>query len=235
MQTPKFSIITPVFNNEKEIEQCLKSVAAQTYTNIEHIIIDGNSNDNTVNIIMDFSIKHPHLKFLSEKDNGIYDAMNKGIQMASGDYLYFMGSDDVFYNELVLSQIADETKSFDLIYGNVWFKHKQIIYNGASDKRKIIDCSICHQAAFFHKRIFDAVGVYGATLKYAGDWDLFLRCFYNEKIKIKYVDNIICIFNDLGISGYHSESKKTKYRVLYHRLGIWGVLSYWRIQLKKYL
>ena len=234
MQTPKFSIITPVFNNEKDIEQCLKSVAAQTYTNIEHILIDGNSNDNTLNIISAYSNKYSHIKYLSEKDNGIYDAMNKGIQMASGDFLYFMGSDDVFYNELILSQIANEIDSYDLIYGNVFFKHKKIIYNGTSDKTKIIDCSICHQAAFFHKRIFDVVGMYDSTLKLAGDWDLFLRCFYTKNIKIKYIDKIICLYNDLGISGYQSESRKSKYKVLFHRLGVWGILKYWWIQLKKY-
>lgn len=231
---PKISIITPVFNNEMEIGRCIDSVFGQTYTNIEHIIIDGKSTDNSLSIIKE-KAAHFDIIYISEKDEGIYDAMNKGIALASGDYLYFLGSDDVFYANNVLQEIVVKFENNDIIYGNVFFKHAQHIYAGEYNKNRIIDQSICHQAAFFSKRTFKIIGTYDTQLQLAGDWDLFLRCFYHDDINIRYIENIICLYNDLGASGYASENRKTKYRVLYNRLGINGILKYVSIQIKKKL
>ncbi|MEN9446895.1 MAG: hypothetical protein RJA25_184 [Bacteroidota bacterium] len=235
MYLPMISIITPVFNNEQDIAHCIDSVAAQTYQYIEHIIIDGNSTDATLSIIKTKASKNSTLKFISENDNGIYDAMNKGIQMASGDFLYFMGSDDVFYANSVLENIIQDLEGNDLVYGNVFFKHKKIVYDGAFNKTRIIDQSICHQAAFFSKRTFASVGMYDTKLKLAGDWDLFLRCFYHKNISIKYIDTIICLYDESGASGQNSENRITKYLTLYKRVGVFGIMKYWFIQIEKKL
>lgn len=233
MEPIKISIITPVFNNEKDIGYHIDAVSKQTYQNIEHIIVDGNSTDNTLHIIKKKANEIATIKFMSAPDNGVYDAMNKGINMATGEYLYFMGSDDVFYNEKTLSEVVPKFENTDLIYANVLFKHKQIIYAGEFDKNRIIDQSICHQAAFFKHNLFEKVGRYNSNLKFAGDWDLFLRCFYHPQITIKYLDTVVCIYNEQGISGYQTENRYTKYKILLQRLGISGVLKYLSIQLRK--
>jgi hypothetical protein len=144
-----------------------------------------------------------------------------------------MGSDDEFYGNDVLNNISNELKDFDLVYGNVFFKHKKIVYDGKYGKRRIIDRSICHQAAIFSKRVFNMVGAYNKKLKLAGDWDLFLRCYFNKNIKIKYIENIICLYDETGISGHKHENRYTKYKILYNRLGIWGICKYLMIQVSK--
>lgn len=233
MSIPKISIITPVFNNEKDIVNCIRSVANQTYKNIEHVIIDGGSKDRTVELLKSYSEKYTHIIWISEKDNGIYDAMNKGIKLASGDFLYFLGSDDILYNDTILLDIVLEFERYDLIYGNVLFKSNNKIYDGRFDKKRIIDQSICHQAAFFSRRVFTLEGYYNPKLKFAGDWDLFLRCFYNNNVKIKYLDKIFCVYNEYGISGYKSENRYVKYSILFNRLGIKGISKYLLIQIEK--
>ncbi|GAB4128568.1 MAG: hypothetical protein OHK0045_02960 [Raineya sp.] len=92
MSLPKISIITPTYNAEKTIGACLESVAKQNYPYLEHWIIDGLSTDNTIKIVSEYARKYPHIKYVSEKDRGIYDAMNKGIDLAKGDFPTVLGS-----------------------------------------------------------------------------------------------------------------------------------------------
>ena len=95
----KISIITPTYNAARVIAACLESVAQQGYPHLEHWIIDGLSKDNTLSIVQDYAQRYPHIKYISEKDQGIYDAMNKGIDLAAGDFLLFLGADDVLVTE----------------------------------------------------------------------------------------------------------------------------------------
>jgi len=118
---PFLSIITPTYNSADVLEACILSVAQQTYTNKEHLIIDNLSTDETLEIISKYSTVYPHLKVISEKDSGIYDAMNKAIERSSGEWLYFLGSDDTFFDNDVLSDIfgSDISAHNDIMYGNV--------------------------------------------------------------------------------------------------------------------
>ena len=103
----KISIITATYNSEKTLKDTLESVLKQTYTNYEHIIVDGDSKDNTMKIVKTYEEKYQgKLRYISEKDSGIYDAMNKGIKMATGDIIGILNSDDIYANENVLEKIA---------------------------------------------------------------------------------------------------------------------------------
>ena len=111
----KFSIIIPTFNSEKTLDIALSSIVVQSYQNFEVLIIDGLSTDSTIDIAKKHQKVFPNIKIKSEKDNGIYDAMNKGIALAKGEWLYFMGSDDSLYNDDVLNQICKNSRGNGLI------------------------------------------------------------------------------------------------------------------------
>ncbi len=114
--TPKISVITVVYNGETTLEQTIKSIVSQTYRNIEYIIVDGNSKDRTLDIIKKYDLNISN--WISEDDNGIYDAMNKGFQMATGDYVWFMNSGDEIYDSLTLEKIISSQADADIYYGD---------------------------------------------------------------------------------------------------------------------
>jgi len=114
--TPKVSVVTVVYNAEKLIERTLKSVLSQSYANIESLIVDGKSKDETLRIVAGFN--DSRVKVISEPDNGIYDAMNKGILMATGEYLIFINAGDEFYDRNTLQSIMNSNRDADVLYGN---------------------------------------------------------------------------------------------------------------------
>ena len=193
----KISIITPSFNSGLLIERAIKSALAQDYADWEHIIVDGGSSDNTLEVLE----KYQHLKWISEPDKGIYDAMNKGIKMSAGDWLFFMGADDYFIDEQVLSDVfKDEKLGNGIIYGNVTSPRWNYLYDGEFDKIKILDKNICHQAVFFNRHIFQKIGLFNTRYKAQADWDLNLKLFLDPKIKKKYINRVIAYYEDGGFS-----------------------------------
>jgi glycosyltransferase involved in cell wall biosynthesis len=200
MQTlPKVTIITPVLNSEGTIKECILSVAAQTYSNKEHLLIDGQSTDGTLEVIKKYAKKYSHIKLLSEKDTGIYDAMNKGIDMSEG-WLYFLGGDDILYNDKILKKLFSDNPygEYDVIYGNAKFKISGEIYDGKFNCYKLLKKNICHQAIFFKKRIFDKFGRFETKYKGVADWVLNMQWFNSKSIKYKYVNMVIAIYNEDG-------------------------------------
>ena len=121
MQNPLFSIIIPTFNSSKTLKECLDSLFEQSFNSYEVLIIDSVSTDATLSVLKEYTSKYPNIKVYSEKDNGIYDAMNKGMSLAKGDWLYFLGSDDTFYNSRVLSHVSNAigNTTKKVVYGNV--------------------------------------------------------------------------------------------------------------------
>ena len=187
----------------------MQSIVTQKYTSIEVLVIDGASADETCEIVNSFILNYSFIKCISEKDRGVYDAMNKGIQLSKGDFLYFMGSDDVFYANDTLDLIfTKENLSYDIIYGNVEFKKSKKIYSGESSLSKLMESqiSICHQAIFYSKRTFNIIGNYNLKYFIHADYDFNIRCFKNEELKIKYINIIIAIFNEAGLSGVNSNA-----------------------------
>ena len=200
MVNPKISIIIVVFNGAKTIGRTIESVLGQTYKNLELLIIDGGSTDGTIEILE--NSKSDKLFFTSEPDKGIYDAMNKGIEKASGEWIFFLGDDDHFFNDNVLQSIFSNpgTENVDFVYGNVKSEYYKKLYDGKFDYEKLLQKNISHQAIFYRKNIFSKIGLYNLNYKTHADWDFNLRCFENEEIKIKFENSTVAEFGKGGVS-----------------------------------
>lgn len=221
MRKSKFliSIIIPTFNSENTIDICLNSIVNQNFKDFEVVIVDGLSTDATIDKVNEFSNKIENLKVVSENDKGIYDAMNKGIKLSSGEWLYFMGSDDSFYNSNVLYHISklDELKDNDVIYGNVASPVFNGTYDGEFDYTKIENGNICHQSIFFNKSVFKKIGLFSLKYPILSDWHHNIKWFFSNQVSHQYVDIIIANYGDSGISSTQEdlEFQKDKYRLLF--------------------
>lgn len=185
----------------------IDSVIQQTFKNFELLIIDGVSTDNTIKIAQKYN--DIRIRIWSEPDKGIYDAMNKGIMLAKGDWLYFLGCDDYFYNNEVLNNISNylKNKRLDILYGNVIFSNSGIKYGGFFTAFKIIEQNISHQAIFTRKEVFQKLGYFDPKYVVVADWHFNLRWFSNRKIKRKYVDKIIAFYGEEGYSANTFDKK----------------------------
>ncbi|ACF14960.1 glycosyl transferase family 2 [Chloroherpeton thalassium ATCC 35110] len=197
----KISIITPVFNGEVFIENCLKNVIEQKCPFAEHLIMDGGSKDKTVEILKTYSQKHPHIHFISEKDNGQSDAMNKGIKMAKGDIISFLNVDD-FYEPNALNDAAaiiDKMTEPGLLVGNckVWISEDKIQRVNKPKHLKLRDLllgveinehPINPSAYFYHKSLHEKIGYYKIDEHFAMDIDFIYRAV--QYAHVKYVDKI---------------------------------------------
>jgi len=191
----KITIITATFNNEKTIEQTLKSVAEQSYKNIEHIIIDGKSNDKTLKIVEKFR----HIsKVISEKDAGIYFALNKGLEKATGDIIGFLHADDFFASSTILENIADIfiNKQADVVYSDLIYVQqngKNIVrYWKAGDfsKKKLKNGWMPPHPTFYAKKeIYNKLGFFNTKYMISADYDLMLRILKTEP-KIVYLPKV---------------------------------------------
>lgn len=222
----KITIITPTLNSAATIKACLLSVANQSYSNIEHLIIDGISSDQTLEIINDFQKKHTHIMLISEKDRGVYDAMNKGIINAKGDWIYFLGSDDKMFDNNVITKVVTfiEQDTYDVIYGDILSKAFSGRYDGEFDASKFYFQNICHQSIFFKSYIFKTIGLYNLKYKINADWDFNLKWFFSPKVSRIHIDEIIAEYGETGISTLNKDE-------LFHKDKILNYLSYGNLQL----
>ncbi|PWT71926.1 MAG: hypothetical protein C5B59_16860 [Bacteroidetes bacterium] len=197
-----FSIIIPTYNSEKTLQKALSSVMSQTFPDFEILILDNLSADSTVSVIKQNQEKDLRIRLISEKDKGIYYAMNKGISLAQGEWLYFLGSDDQLYDSSVLQKISDElnTTGCRIIYGNILGRRGK--YDGPFDFDKLLENNISHQAMFFHREVFERVGVFNTKYRTHADWDFNLRCF-EAGLETFYVDMIVAEFASGGASSKH--------------------------------
>ena len=202
----KVSIITVCLNAEKTIKKTIKSVNIQYLKNYEHVFVDGDSKDNTVKIIKEFS-KNPII--IQGKDKGLYDAMNKGVKIAKGEYILFLNADDELISSNVLTSVNDYLYKNDLVYCNSRFYYpikrteKQIIRTASLNKIKTGDMPQ-HQSCFVKKKWLEK---YPFNLKWniVADYDFFCNLF-KHKIKIKYLNNDIA---RVRIGGKSSNLKNT--------------------------
>lgn len=195
----KLSIITAVYNSKDTIEECLKSVAAQTHVDVEHIVIDGGSTDGSIDTIKS-ALRRQDFKLVSEPDKGIYDALNKGIKIAAGDVIGLLHSDDVYSNENVLAKVANvfEEKKSDSVYGDLLYVDKDNVnkifrYWKAGDFTNTslkIGWMPPHPAFFVKKEIYDIYGLYDTSFKIASDYDLILRFLGRHKISTAYLPEV---------------------------------------------
>lgn len=214
----KISIITVVYNNEATIRQAIESVLNQTYLNLEYIIIDGKSTDNTVSIIEEY--KDQLSCFVSETDKGLYDAMNKGIASATGDLIGILNSDDTFYSDNVIQEIVDFHKKNDIYasVGNI-IQHKE---NGKvvrqysskywSPNKLKVGFMPPHPSIFFNKELFEKYGNYELGFKIGADYELITRFFLKNRIVWKYsgITTTAMLIGGLSSSGASSYNLITK-------------------------
>ena len=198
---PLISIVTVVYNGVTTLEKTILSVLRQTYPNIEYIIIDGGSTDGTLEIINKYREQLTY--WISEPDNGIYDAMNKALKIVKGDWVYFLGSDDILHN--ILTTIAPLFKDKNTIYyGNVKMTNSQRIFCGEMNNFKILKYNICHQAIFYPKAVYQNSS-YQIKYKVYADYILNLTFWTDHKVKFKYINYIIADYNELGFSGRNTD------------------------------
>jgi glycosyltransferase involved in cell wall biosynthesis len=197
------SIITIVFNGEKYFERSILSVINQTYDNIEYIIIDGGSTDGTIDIIKKYQEFISY--WISEPDKGIYDAMNKGIGVCRGDYIYFLNSDDYLVDSQVLIKVVEfiRANQADILYGNIYLDKKSgkklVIVKIGSDY-ELFTRTVCHQAILASKDAFKTVEKFNTAYSICADREWLLRAIKKHKIKFSYIDLEICTRNPGGIS-----------------------------------
>lgn len=207
MVSPFFSIIIPTYNSSNTILKSLESIYIQTFQNFEILIIDGLSTDRTQEIIYSSNYDLSKVRFIAERDCGVYDAMNKGISQATGKWIYFLGSDDYFYSNDILEQIFFYIKNYkcDVLYGNVliegttYWAENNTIYDYEFDLKKLVKKNICHQSIFYKRDV-----IIGNSLKFnikysvCADWDFNLKLW--SLAEFKYINIIIANFKVGGVS-----------------------------------
>lgn len=192
----KISIITITFNSAMHIAHCLSSVNSQTCNNIEHIIVDGGSTDETIEIIKSFTSL---TNYISEPDNGIYDALNKGIKLATGDVIGLLHSDDQLVSPETIKNIAGlfHNTGADGVYGDLIFidNENKVVRNWRSGlfKRNQVKRGWMppHPTLFLRKEVYQKHGLFDTSFKIAGDYDFMLRVMLDTEIKLEYLPEII--------------------------------------------
>ena len=205
----KVSVITVCYNSREYIGKAIESVLNQSYKNIEYIIIDGGSTDETINIVKESeNIFNGKLKWISEPDNGIYDAMNKGITLATGDIIGILNSDDWYENDAVETMVEHFSKdeNIDIVHGKVnivdfsgKFIREMYLKENAYDFKYSEFMPIFHPTAFVKRDVYTNIGLFNTKYKIAADYDFILRGI-NNKLHIAFVNKVITNFRDSGIS-----------------------------------
>lgn len=196
----KVSLITATFNSEKTLADTIESVLNQDYKDLEYIIVDGKSNDNTINIIKQYEAKfNGNFHWITEKDSGLYEAINKGINLASGDIIGIINSDDYYENNNIISKVVNSFESkpyLDAVYGNVTIvdavnKNKVVRYYSSkffSAKLLRLGFIPAHPTFFTYKDSFIKYGNYKTDYKIAGDFEMLARLIHKHNIKTEYLD-----------------------------------------------
>lgn len=194
----KVSIITVSYNSAQTLGDTMKSVLEQTYHDIEYIVVDGGSTDNTIGIIQQYKSQFgDRMKWVSEKDNGIYDAMNKGIQMATGDVVGILNSDDFFTASDVIERMVAgfDSDNTDAVYGDIHFIHdgnpeKCVRYYSSKPFRPLFlrfGFMPAHPSFYCRRALFDKAGLYKTDYKIGSDYEMMVRLFLVHKIRAKYL------------------------------------------------
>ena len=207
----KLSIITINKNNYRGLQRTLHSISIQTNLNIEYIIVDGNSQDDSQNLIQQYADQlGDNFKWISEKDTGIFQAMNKGIAMASGQYVQFLNSGDCLYDanvvQLMLSAL-EEYNDPDILYGNMVkeFTNGTLYVDKGFEGRIVtffdmFSGTLNHSSALIRKKLFEQYGCYDENLKIVADWKWYFQIIMQQGIQPVYVDKNVTLFDMTGIS-----------------------------------
>ena len=207
---PEFSIITICHNEARGIAPTCQSIVTQKHANFEWIVVDGASTDGTLEVLEQY--RERITNFVSERDKGIYDAMNKGIMLSRGKYVIFMNGGDRFSSPDVLNLVSRAPKT-KLIYGQLELDETDGVLLGQPDKIRreyLLTHMIHHQAAFFHRSLFKNYGLYDTQYRIAGDYDFFSRILANDPVSHHYIARPFAVFDRTGISSskHHRQLRK---------------------------
>ncbi len=204
----KLSLITINLNNATGLSATLESVKYQTFADFEHILVDGESTDDSLTIIKDYQSAQAVIpvRWSSERDNGIYHAMNKGIRRASGEYCYFLNSGDTLASPQILRTVFSQEFTEDVVFGNL-----RVIAEGelqgiikGKENLSFMDLYrsnvVKHQSSFIRKSLFDRFGLYRNDLQIVADFEFFMRTIGMSKASYRYIDLDIAYFENTGIS-----------------------------------
>lgn len=222
----KISIITATYQSEKTVKETIESVLSQTYTDYEHIIVDGLSKDHTMEIVKAYEPQYQgRLRYISEKDSGLYEAMNKGIQMATGDVIGILNSDDIYASRDVLQTIAEtfERINCDGTYADLIFMDEQtmripqrIWKSEKGDVNK--GWHPAHPTLYLKREVYDKVGLFHLNYRIAADYDFMIRMLKDKTISLVYIPKTIVYMraggaSTNGLKGY-SKNLKEAHQVL---------------------
>ncbi len=213
----KYSIITVNFNNKEGLRRTIESVIHQTFRDFEYIIIDGASTDGSIDVLREYDQQINY--WVSEKDSGIYNAMNKGIDKATGDYLNFMNSGDCFYNNEVLERLSKRQLTEDLIVGRDYHYNPQTGQGFATILPPRISMltfyiqTLPHQSSFFRKELFNGTR-YDESLKIVADIKFYIQKICVENCSVAKIDDIICRREPDGISKSHNECRIAEHQAV---------------------
>ena len=204
----KVSIITVVYNGAEFVRDCIESILNQTYPDIEYIIVDGKSTDGTVDIVKSYGTKVS--RFISEPDKGLYDAMNKGIRLATGDVIGILNADDFYrHNRVIENMVATfERTGSDAVYGDMLYvdrddtkKLKRYWRSGWYSENAFLWGWMPGHLSFFAKRaLYEQYGLFRLDMKSAADYELMLRFIHKNKVKMAYMDEVTIVMRAGGIS-----------------------------------
>lgn len=208
----KLSIITVNYNGAEGLKKTLESVQNQSFKDFEQIVVDGGSTDNSVEIIKDYAHKIDNYRWVSERDKGIYDGMNKGIGMATGEYLYFLNGGDTLMSDTAIDEMFTSEKTGDILVGRLNYTDGRGRYHESHQKKMpyntmlgFIRTGIPHQSAFIKKDLFTKIGLYDLNYPVAADWQFFMRAIGLHGAKVKYCDVLLAHFDNGGLTSQRGD------------------------------
>lgn len=212
----KISIITITYNSARTLQRALDSVQSQTYKDIEHIIVDGASTDGTTDLIKKYADQYKNVRWISEPDKGIYDALNKGIRMATGDAIGFLHSDDVFYSTDSVAHIARalEEEGVQVVYGDLQYCNGEKVVR----RWKSNDFNPCalkygwmppHPTVYVRREVYQEVGEYDEWFRISADYDMMLRIF-TAGYRSRYLPEVLVSMEVGGASNKNTKARLSK-------------------------
>lgn len=212
----KISIITITYNSAKTLPRALESVQSQTYPEIEHIIVDGASTDSTCEMIEAYAKQHANVRWVSEKDSGIYNALNKGIRMVTGDVIGFLHSDDVLFAPDSIEHIADVfcSTSADVVYGDLQYCHGNRVVrhwqsNAFNPHSLKYGWMPPHPTVYVRRKVYEQVGPYDEWFRISADYDMMLRLF-TAGYQTHYIPEVIVSMEMGGASNRNTKARLSK-------------------------
>jgi len=201
---PWVTVVIPVFNGAEKLERSIQSVLKEPFDLWELWVIDGGSTDGTQDVLGKY--EDAGVEWISEKDEGVYDAMNKGITRSAAPYLYFLGAGDTLRSGILAKAAAVAPRSAPgFVYGNVLMLDKNVVWDGEWTAEKFRVRTPCHQAIFYDRRIFDWHGGYDQRFKTLADYAMNIRCFGDKRVRKVYVDEIIADYEGAGYSASYRD------------------------------